>query len=433
MVGTKPILNPARRQRSETRCWARNVRVITMAIVPLRYNVSPVRLFRAFTIFAAVFCLPGSPARAAATLVVTPNTASGRIGETIQLRGAGFPPSATLIVAIGGAPTAPSVLVTDAAGTLAPVYVAFAAPVPGGRQSVLVAAGAATPIEYKQALTIRPVLTLDPPIGDGRAGSTWRTNKAVATGGYFGMVFTLNGSGLAKDTFIPADAIRIGRAATRHDPIRIGEDGILPSTTIVVAADLPPGRYDLLLPLGASSMNVASAYNVAPWAATDTLKQRGAGRALDAARKEIKELVRIGGELLPAEELADLDVDVKSAEADMKAGNFENAEDLSRQIHDKLEALGAQVASTRKEKMKSFADVIASGFDTIQPEGAPAPRQGGAAVAAGRQKLAEAQAAIAAAKFDDAKSLMKEANELLKKARAEAGVQTGTESEPIRW
>lgn len=391
------------------------------------------RLFRVLILSAVALCLSRPFAQAAATLVVTPNTASGRIGETVQLRGTGFPPSATLVVAIGDAPTAPSVLVTDAAGTLAPVYVAFAAPVAGGRQSILVATGAPTPVVFRQVLTIRPVLTLDPPIGDGRAGSTWRTNKAVATGGYFGMVFTLNGTGLTKDTFIPADAITIGRASTRHDPIRIGADGILPSTTIVVAGDLPPGRYDLLLPLGTSAMNVASAYNVAPWAATDTLKQRGAGRALEAARKEIKELVRIGGELLPAEELADLDVDVKSAEADMKAGNFENAEDLSRQIHDKLEALGSQVASTRKEKMKAFADVIASGFDTIQPEGAPAPRQGGAAVAAGRQKLAEAQAAIGAAKFDDAKSLMKDANELLKKARAEAGVQTGTESEPIRW
>ncbi len=388
-------------------------------------------MLRAVILFAAGAAAGAAPA--AATLELAPNTGSGRVGETVLLKGAGFPPSATLIVAVGNAPTAPSLVVTDSAGALGPVYLALAAPLPGGRHAVQVAAGAGKPLEFKQAYAVRPLLTLDPPIGDGHAGATWRTNRAIATGGYLGMVFTLNGTGLPADAFIPADAIRLGRAATVHDPIRVGPDGILPSTTIIVTGELPPGRYDLVLPVAGGGLTLASAYNVAPWAATDTVKQRGAGRMLEAARKEIRELVRIGGELLPAEELADLDGDVKSAEAEMKAGNYENAEDLARQIRDKLTALGRQVASTRKDKLKAFADVIASGFDTIQPDGAPAPRQGGAAVAAGRKKLEEAQAAIAGERFEDAKSLMKEANALLKKARADAGVQVGTEAEPIRW
>ncbi len=369
----------------------------------------------------------------AATLDLTPNTGTGRVGEAVQLRGTGFPASATLIIVIDDAPTAPSTLNTDAAGTLAPVYVALAAPLAGGRHAVLVAAGSGQPFTFKNAYTVRPLVTLDPPIGDGRAGATWRTNRAIAAGGYIGMVLTLNGTGLVKDAFIPADSIRIGKVGTTHDPIHIGPDGVMPSTTIIVGTDLPPGRYDLILPGGSAILNFASAYNVAPWAATDTVRQRAAARALDAARREIKELVKLGGELLPAEELADLDVDARNAEAEMKAGNFQNAEDLSRQVRDKLAALAKQVEATRQDKLKTFADVIVSGFDTVQPPGSPPARGGGVSVAAGRNKLAEAQAAITAARFDEAKALLKAANELLKKARSEAGVQATPEAEPIRW
>jgi len=370
-----------------------------------------------------------SVARAAA-VTVSPPGGAGRPGEAIRLEGSGFSPSATVSIEVGGAPVVPESLTTNASGRLPAVIVLLAAPLPAGKHDVRVSAGAVA--VARGAYFVRPVVTLDPPIGDGRAGATWRTDRALPAGGYQGMVFTLNGTGLPADSFIPADSVRVGKAACAHDPIRIGRDGVLPSTTMVVTADLASGRYDLVLaPADGAAVTFAATYSVAPWAATETVRQRAAARALDAARKEIRDLVAVGGDLLSADDVSDVTSDVASAEVELKADNFDNVEELARQIRDKLAALGKQVESTRREKLRALADVIGGGFDTIQPPGAPPARQGGATVGQGRRKLKDAADAIAGGRFEEARTLLKAANELLKKARAEAGVQA-TE-EPVRW
>lgn len=366
-------------------------------------------------------------AAAAPGLTLAPPAGSGRPGEVVRVTGSGFTPNAAVTILIGGAAVIPDSVQTDASGTVIPAFVALARALPGGKHDVT--ASASPPVVFKAAWLVRPLLTLDPPVGDGRAGATWRTNREIAAGGWFGMVFAVAGTGFPADTFVPADSIRIGKAETRHDPIRIGPDGILPSTTIIVTGDLQSGRYDLSL----AATKFPAAYSVAPWAATDTIRQRGASRTLEAARKELKDLVAIGSELLSTADLADINNDMRAIDGELKAGNYDNAEELARQVRDKLNALGRQVQETRKDKMRALADGIAAGLDTIQPEGAPPIRAGGKSVAEGRRKLTDARAAIAAGNFDQAKTLLKAANELLRKARDAAGVQpTGTE-EPIRW
>jgi hypothetical protein len=365
-----------------------------------------------------------------AAITVSPPSGAGRPGEALRLEGSGFGPSATLSIEVGGAPVVPAGLTADASGALAATIVLLAAPLPAGKHDVRAAGGALA--VARNAYLVRPVVTLDPPIGDGRAGATWRTDKALPPGGYSGMVFTLNGTGLPADTFIPADSVRIGRTPCVHDPIRIGRDGVLPSTTIIVAAAMQSGRYDLVLaPAAGAAVTFAATYSVAPWAASETVRQRAAARALEEARVEILALVAVGGDVLPADDVADVTSDVTSAEIELKGGNFDNVEELVRQIREKLAALGKQVATTRRDKLRALADVIASGFDTIQPPDAPPARQGGASVAQGRRKLKEAAEAIAGGRFEEAKALLKASNELLKKARADAGVQA-TE-EPVRW
>jgi len=388
------------------------------------------RTRRVSTFLLVALCACG-PARAA-TVTVAAQSGAGRPGEALRVSGAGFAPSATVTIEVGGAPVVPEFLTADAAGGLPAAIVLLAAPLPQGKHDVRAIGGSVAVTIARGVYLVRPVVTLDPPIGDGRAGATWRTNKALPAGGYLGMVFTLNGTGFPRETFIPADSVRIGKASCLHDPIRVGSDGVLPSTTVVVDANLLSGRYDLVLaPAGIAAVTFAATYSVAPWAATETVRQRNAARALESARKEIRDLVAVGSDLLQADDLADVTSDVKSAEVELKAGNFDNVEELARQIRDKLAALGRQVEETRKDKLRGLADVIAAGFDTIQPPGAPAARQGGQAVAQGRRKLKDAADAIAGGRFEEARSLLKASNELLKKARAEAGVQ-GAE-EPIRW
>lgn len=379
------------------------------------------------TLAAAAVC---ARAAAAATLSIAPSSGFGRPGEALQVSGAGFRPSATLSITVGDAPVVPDPLTTDAAGALPPSVVLLAAPLANGKHDV-VAAGAVRAVA-RGAYGVRPLVTLDPPIGDGRAGATWRTAKTIATGGHQGMVFAINGTGFPADSFIPGDSIRVGKALTIHDPIRVGKDGVVPSTTVVVASALQSGRYDVVFAApGAGPLIFAAAYSVAPWAATDAIRQRAAARRLEASRRELRDLVAVGGDALPGEDVTDVTNDLKGAETELKSGNYENAEELSRQIHDKLVALGKQAAETRREKLRGLADVIAAGFDTIQPPGTPPSRQAGASVDKGRKKLDEAQTAIAAARFDEARALLKASNDLLKKARADAGVKA--EAEPIRW
>lgn len=366
-------------------------------------------------------------AGAAPALTVTPPAGSGRPGEVLRVTGSGFAPNAAVAITIGGAAVIPATVQADEAGTIPPSFVALGQALAGGKHDA--AASASPPVVFKAAYLVRPVLTLDPPVGDGRAGATWRTNKAIAAGGWFGMVFAVAGTGFPADAFIPADSIRLGKVETRHDPIRIGADGVLPATTIIVSSDLQSGRYDVSL----AAATFPAAYSVAPWAATDTIRQRGASRTLEAARKELKDLVAVGSELLSTEDLADVNNDMKAIDGELKSGNYDNAEEISRQVRDKLNALGRQVQETRKEKMRALADGIASGLDTLQPEGAPPPRAGGKAIAEGRKKLLEAKAAINAGNFDQAKALLKSANDFMRKARDAAGVQPSGSEEPIRW
>lgn len=373
--------------------------------------------------------LAAAAAAGAATLTVAPASGSGRPGEVVQLTGAGFPASATVTVAVGGVLVLPAEFSTDDRGNLGPVFAALKDPLPEGRLTVTVAAD--KPYAFPKAYEVRPVVTLDPPVGDGKAGTTWRLNRALPPGGFRGMVFTVRGTGFPADGFVAADSIRIGKVTATHDPITIGPDGVLPTATIVVVSDLPPGRYDLVILAGKNTVTFASTYNVAPWAATDTVRQRAAVRALDAARKEIKDLVAVAGDLLATDDLKDVQNDVAGAESEIKAGNFDNADDLARQIREKLGVLEKQAAEQRRDKLKGLVDVIASGFDAMQPPGSPPNRQAGQTIAKGRKALEAAQALIAKGDFDQAKASLKESNDFLRKARSLAGVQ-GTQDQ-IRW
>jgi hypothetical protein len=205
----------------------------------------------------------------------------------------------------------------------------------------------------------------------------------------------------------------------------------MPSTTVIVAGDLPPGRYDVSFRDGHSSVTLTSVYQVAPWAATEALRQKAAMLALDGARAAIRKVVAVGGDLLPPEEIKGLGDAVKAAEESVRKGNFETADDTGRSVIEQAGVLIEQAADLRKDKLKGLADVIDSGFDTVQPEGAPVARQGAGSVEKGRKKLAAALDLVEKGKFDDAKATLREANDLLKKARGEAGVKAPEES--IRW
>jgi len=364
-----------------------------------------------------------------ATLNLAPNAGFGMSNEAVKLTGTGFPPNATLNLSIGGVQTSPTTVQTNNAGALIETFVLISKSLPSGKHGVKLSG--AKDYSFPSIYTVRRTMTIDPPFGDGRAGKTWKITKSIPVGGSSGMVFTVAGTGFPSGLFVPADSIKIGRASTIHEPLRIGTDGVLPATTIIVGSDLPPGRYDLSFKEGASTVNFSAIYQVSPWAATEALRASAAARSIDAARPEIRKVITAGGDLLPPEEVTALNDDLKKALEEVKAGNFETAEDLARGVVDKSAVLIEQANDLRKDKMKGLTEVIASGFDTIQPEGAPAARQGAALVEKGRKKLTEAAAFIEAGNFDKGKSALKEANEILKKARDEAGVKS-TE-EPIRW
>jgi hypothetical protein len=175
----------------------------------------------------------------------------------------------------------------------------------------------------------------------------------------------------------------------------------------------------------------ASVFHVAPWAASDAVRTRDVRAGIEAARGEMRRLISFSGDLLPADEAAAITQGLKDAENELAGANTDSASDLSSQAAAKLADLKSRMIDAKKERMRAVADVVASGFDTLQPQGAPAPREGSAPVARGRQRLEQATQAIDQGKFDDAKRLLKEANDLLKKARSEAGVKAPEEQ--IRW
>ena len=205
------------------------------------------------------------------------------------------------------------------------------------------------------------------------------------------------------------------------------------STTVVVASDLPAGRYDISMRAGTGQLRFSAMFHVAPWAATDRMRKKGAARALSAARDAIKDLVRKSGKFLPAEELAELNGDVERASALLKDGDFQKSEDLSGEIRDKVVVLAEQAKKARQDKMSELADVIASGFDKLQPPGSPPNRQAAETISQGRKTLEEARGAIERADFAAAQTLLKAANATLKKAQGEAGVRQEATDEQIRW
>ncbi len=380
----------------------------------------------AWLVFAAA-AQPGG----AAQLTFEPPEGTGREGEAVLVRGGGFAVTSTVTIEIAGVPLAPSALATDADGSLGPVMLLITAPLPAGKLSARVV-GART-VEFKGAYQVRPVVTLDPPIGDGRPGATSRTDKALPPGGHRGTVFALSGSGFPAGAFIAADTIRLGKAATLHDPVTIGADGTLPATTVVVASALTPGRYDLFVGPGRPPLVFVSAFHAAPWAASDAVRQQGTGRLLAAARAGLRKLASTGGEFVPAEGVADADADLKRAEQELKDGDLERADADIRGALDKTDNLRAQAQDAQREKLKSIADVIGSGFDTVQPPGTPPNAKTAQLVTQGRKRLEEVAAALDKNDFEAAKTLLKAGNELLKKARGTAGVKAATEEQPIRW
>lgn len=375
----------------------------------------------------AVFAVQGTAWGASATL--TPNAGTGRAGEVAIVKASGLPPNSTLAVLIGGSPTSPETVTTDKSGKVDGSYLLIRNPLPEGNHEIVFKGGGESKVA--NAWRVRRVVMLDPPVGDGRPGATWRTNHAIAKGGWTGMVFCIEGTGCPPDSFVPADSIKVGKSPTVHDPIRAGADGVMPSTTVIVTGELKPGRYDVSFRDSRGPVTLASVYQVAPWTATEALRQKGASFTLETARAAVRKVVAAGGDLLPPADIKELNDAISGAQDEIKRGNFETAEDTGRSVIEQAAVLMDQARDLRKDKLRGLAEVISSGFDTIQPEGAPAARQGAETVEKGRRKLADANLLIDQGKFDEAQKALKAANDLLKKARNEAGVKA-TE-EPIRW
>lgn len=364
-----------------------------------------------------------------ASASLTPNSGTGRAGEVAILKAGGLPPNSTLTILIGGSPTLPATVETGKDGKVEGVYLLIQNPLPEGQHAITFKGGPDASVA--NAWRVRRVLTLDPPVGDGRPGATWRTNHAIQRGGWTGNVFTLGGTGCPAEAFIPADSIRVGKSPTVHDPIRAGANGVMPSTTVIVVEELKPGRYDVSFRDGKGQVTLASVYQVAPWAATEALRQKSASFGLESARAEVRKVVAFGGDVLPPEDIKELSDTLAGASDEVKKGNFETAEDAGRSVIEQAGVLMGRARDLKRDKLRGLADVISSGFDTIQPEGAPAARKGADTVEKGRRKLADANLLIDDGKFDEAQKVLKAANDLLKKARTEADVK-GNE-EPIRW
>lgn len=384
------------------------------------------RLLRAC---AAALALTGPVA--AATLVIDPPEGSGRPGEAVLVRGSGYAVTSTVAIEIGGVPAAPGGLPTDADGGFGPVMVVLTGALPAGRLGAAVRGARA--YEFKNAFQVRPVVTLDPPVGDGRPGATARTNKALPPGGHQGTVFTLAGFGFPAGLFIPADSLKLGKAATVHDPVTVGKDGVLPGTTVVATSALAPGRYDLSVPAAHPALVFASVFHAAPWAGQEIVRTQGTVKLVASVRGELRKLLAAWGEFVPPDGATDVDADLKRAEQEIKDADLERADADARGALDKIAGLKTSAQDAQRDKLKGIADVVASGLDTVQPAGAPPSPKTAQLVSQARKRLEDVGAALDKNDFEGAKTLLKAANELLKKARAEAGVKAAPDEQPIRW
>ncbi len=383
--------------------------------------------------FLAVVVVCADSSRAGdAGLILEPDAGAGRSGESVLIRGSGFPPSSTAHISIGGVPVRPTGVAVDDAGRLVPTIVSLNGNLPAGQHGVTVnpPSGPAFPNAYR----VRAHVTLDPPIGDGRRGATSRTNPAIPEGGHMGMVFILKGSGFPAGVFIPADSIKVGEAGCVHDPVHVGDDGILPSTTIVVASQLGEGRHDLALRHEGGDVLFSSVFHVAPWSVSDAILKRGAELSLSAAEDAMREFVSFAADDLPAGELDPVKAGLDQARGRVKARDFRGAEDAARQVTEGLGVLKERVLTLRRDKLTGVADVIASGFDTIQPPGAPPNPEAAKTVSQGRRKLEAARAAIERGDFEEARTHLKAGNQLLRDAREQTGRRDAKDSgDEIRW
>lgn len=196
----------------------------------------------------------------AARLGLNPVMGDGAAGRTVMVSGSGFLPGATLNVTFNGVATLPAAVTASATGFIAPVSLTLPALPFGGRTVVL--ANASRTYTFTDAYRVFANLCLEPAMGDGRAGRTWETDAAIPVGGWSGMVFRIEGTGFSAGVTIAADSITVGGAATDHPPVLISASGGLPSTTVIVTANLSRGSKDLLIPAGASTTVFAGAYEV---------------------------------------------------------------------------------------------------------------------------------------------------------------------------
>ncbi len=367
-----------------------------------------------------------------AKLEIDPKEGSGRAWESVRISGSGFGSATAISVEIGGVEVVPALLMTDEEGNLPPAIAVIPNALPGGQHSALVRDGQTR--RFDNAYLVRPVVTLDPPIGDGRPGANWRTDRTIPEGGNMGMVFSLQGSGFPANSFVPADSLKVGGTPTLHEPIRIGPDGVLPRTTVVVTGALKSGRHELVLPGSAGAVRFSSAYHVAPWAVTDAILKRSIARMLQAVETELEGLASYTAEEIPPISIDELKGEIAMVQKEMEANNLGNAEEIAQRAQAMAAALKESGDDARREKLYAVADVITSGFDTLQPPGAPPNRSAAQTVADGRQTLEQARAAIENGEFDQARTLLKESNQLLKKGREEVGRQETEETaETIRW
>ena len=212
-------------------------------------------LFLGWIVFAVV---PGRVL--CARIGLNPLMGDGAAGRSTVLTGTGFAPNTTYTVYFGGVPALPALpVVTDNTGSIAAVSVALPA-LPAGFHDVYLSSPAWS-VSFTGAYRVVRNICVSPVIGDGRAGMTWITNPAIPVGGWVGMVFILDGTGFAAGAIIPQDSILVGGLAARHPPIVVTPSGRLPSTTVLVASDMPSGFKDILINDG-SVAAFASAYEV---------------------------------------------------------------------------------------------------------------------------------------------------------------------------
>lgn len=218
------------------------------------------RVFLAALLAGSFFLGAGAPGRSfAAKLGLDPLMGDGAAGRNVSLSGVNFEAAASYAVTFGGYAPAPATVNADPAGDIAPAALSLP-PLAAGFHDVVLASAGRT-YTFTGAYRVWRNICLNPAQGSGKAGETWRTNGAIPAGGWSGMVFEIAGTGFAAGAAVPANSITVGGAATVHDAIVIGANGVMPSTTIIVWGDLANGRKDIVVSDG-TAVTFDGAYEV---------------------------------------------------------------------------------------------------------------------------------------------------------------------------